>query len=157
MLPSNRPHAHTTRIPRHLRFPRLPPHRPTRHPIHLPHLRRRADDPPVCVTKSLAIPATPSRRETYPRTSYTLDFRILRHNSPSRRRPCPVPDSRRHAHQPHRKLLRSRYPYRPRLPGLHEIGGIAQAAGIRAPVPVPSEHHLTLVAPELHAPPIASP
>ena len=163
MLPSNRRYADTTKIPRPFRLPRLPTHRPTRRPLHrhgppdfhLPHPRRRADDRHVCVTKSLAISATQSKTRTYPRTSNTLDFRILRHNSPSRRRPRLVPG--RHAHQPHRKLLRARYPHRPRLPGLHEIGGIAQAAGIRAPAPVLSEHHVTLVAPELYAPPTASP
>ena len=165
MLPSNRRYADTTKIPRPFRLPALPTHRPTRPSpsspwapdVHLPHLRRRADDRHVCVTKSLVISATPSKKWTYLRTSNTLDFRILRHNSPSRRRLRRVPDSGRHAHQPHRKLLRARYPHRPRLPGLHEIGGIAQAAGIRAPAPVLSEHHVTLVAPELYAPPTASP
>src|ERR1035438_931952 len=127
------------------------PWAPRLSPAHPPP---RADDRHVCVTKSLAISATQSNTRTYPRTSNTLDFRILRHNSPSRRRPRLVPG--RHAHQPHRKLLRARYPHRPRS-GLREIGGIAQAAGIRAPAPVLSEHHVTLVAPELYAPPIASP
>ena len=91
MLPSNRRYAGTTKIPRPLRLPRLPAHCPTRPPLHhrgrpdfrLPHLRWRAEDRPVCVTKSRTIPATPSRKGTYPRTRNTLNSRILRHNSPS--------------------------------------------------------------------------
>jgi hypothetical protein len=92
MLPSNRRYARTTKIPRPLRLSHRPTQPPLQHRgrpnLRPPHLRRRADDPPVCVTKSLAIPATPSRRETYPRTSNTLDFRILRHNFPG---PGPLP------------------------------------------------------------------
>jgi hypothetical protein len=91
MLPSNRRYACTIKIQRPFRPPSLRTHRPTRHRIHhdghpnsrLPHLRRRAEDRPVCVTKSPAIPATPSRKGTYPPTRNTLNSRILRHNSPS--------------------------------------------------------------------------
>src|ERR1019366_2109451 len=116
-----------------------------------------ADDRPVCVTKSHAIPPSPCSNGAYPRTSNTLDPRIFRHNSPTRWRLRPVPDPRRHAHQPHRKLLRARYPHRPRPPGLHEIGGIPQAARSGAPAWVPSECHLTFVAPPLDASPTVSP
>jgi hypothetical protein len=80
MLPSNRRYADTTRIPRPLRLPRLPGHSPTRRRR---HHRRRAEDRPVCVTKFPAIPATPSRKWAYLRTRNTLNFRNLRHNSPS--------------------------------------------------------------------------
>ena len=77
MLTSNRIYADTSKILRPLPLPRLPPHRPTRHPLHyrrrvrLPHrsrpilrisqLRMRLPDRPVCVTKLPAIPATQSR------------------------------------------------------------------------------------------------
>ena len=96
MLTSNRRYAYTTKIPRPLRLPRLPAHHPTPRPLHhhvrpnlrLPHLRNRAQDRPVCVTKSPAIPATPSRTGAYQRTSNTLNSRILRHNFPS---PAPPP------------------------------------------------------------------
>jgi hypothetical protein len=106
MLPSNRRHAHTTKTPRAFRLPRLPTHRPTRHPLHhhgrpdfrLPRLRNRDDDPPDCVTKSPTIPATPSRKGTYLRTSNTLDSRSLRHNSPS---PGPPPSRGRLRRPPH--------------------------------------------------------
>src|ERR1017187_5290397 len=47
------------------------------------HLRRRADDRLVCVTKSPTSPATPSGKGAYPRKSNTLNSRILRHNSPT--------------------------------------------------------------------------
>src|ERR1017187_3038709 len=91
MLTSNRRYACTIKIQRPFRLPSLRTHRPTRHPIHhhgrpnsrLPHLRWRADDRPVCVTKSPAIPATPTRKGTYRPTRNTLNSRILRHNSPS--------------------------------------------------------------------------
>ena len=91
MLTSNRRYACTIKIQRPFRLPSLRTHRPTRHPIHhhgrpnsrLPHLRRRAEDRPVCVTKFSTNPATPSRKWTYPPTSITLNSRILRHNSPS--------------------------------------------------------------------------
>src|ERR1039458_8096860 len=90
-LTSNRRYACTIKIQRPFRLPSLRTHRPTRHPIHhhgrpnfrLPHLRRRADDRPVCVTKSPTNPATPSRKGTYPPKRNTLNSRILRHNSPS--------------------------------------------------------------------------
>jgi hypothetical protein len=124
MLPSNRRYADITRIPRPFRHPRLPAHRPARRPFPhrgrpiLPqsHLRRRAADRRDCVTKSPTIPATQSRKGTYPRTSNILDFRILRHNSPNpgpplrRPRLCYLPDPRRHPHsaRPHRKLRHTR-------------------------------------------------
>ena len=96
MLPSNRRYAYTTKIQLLLRPPRLPAHRPTRRPLHLrerpnfrlPHLRMRAEDRPVCVTISPVIPATTSSKWTYPCTRNTLNFRILRHRSPS---PGPSP------------------------------------------------------------------
>jgi hypothetical protein len=91
MLTSNRLYARTIKIQRPFRLPSLRTDRPTRHPIHhhgrpnsrQPHLRRRADDPPVCVTKSPTKPATQSRKGTYLHTSITLNSSILRHNSPS--------------------------------------------------------------------------
>src|ERR1019366_7608715 len=91
MLTSNRRYACTIKIQRPFRLPSLPTHRPTRHPIHhhgcpdfrLPHLRRRTEDRPDCVTKLPAIPATPSRKMAYLRTRNTRNSRILRHNSPS--------------------------------------------------------------------------
>jgi hypothetical protein len=91
MLPSNRRYAYTTKIPLPLRLSRLPAHHPTRRPRHhherpnlrLPHLRNRAQDRPVCVTKFPTIPATQSTKGTYPRTRNALNFHILRHHSPS--------------------------------------------------------------------------
>ena len=105
MLPSNRRYAYTTKIPRPLQPPRLPAHRPTLRPLHLrgrpnfrlPHLRMRAEDRPVCVTKSPVVPATTSSKWTYQRTRNTLNFRILRHKSPS---PDPLPSRGRLARLP---------------------------------------------------------
>ena len=73
----------------------LPFHHRGRPNFLLSHLRTRTQDPPVCVTKSLAIPATPSRNGAYLRTRNTLDSRVLRHNSPS---PGPPPSRRRLCH-----------------------------------------------------------
>src|ERR1039458_7868096 len=98
MLPSNRRYADTTKIPqpRLSRRPTLPPlHHHGRSDSRLPHLRRRTEDRPVCVTKFLTIPATPSRKGTYLRTRNTLDSRVLRHNFP---RPGPPPSRRRLCH-----------------------------------------------------------
>ena len=65
MLPSNRRHAVPTPTPR-------------------PSRRNCPVDPPNCVTKFPAIPATQTRQATYPHTSNTLDSRELRHNAPPR-------------------------------------------------------------------------
>src|ERR1019366_7472296 len=88
MLPSNRRYARTTKIRLPLRPPSPPAHRPARDPfshrgrpiLPQPHLRRRAEDRPVCVTKLPTNPATPSSTGTYPRTRNTLDSPILRHS-----------------------------------------------------------------------------
>src|ERR1019366_5648626 len=78
MLPSNRRDACPTQTPRP-RYPR----RLHCHPIPIPsHCWKRPGHPPVCVTKSPAIPATQSGKGIYLHTRNTPSSRGLRHKTP---------------------------------------------------------------------------
>ena len=59
-----------------------------------PSPRKGTGDRPVCVTKSLPMSATHSRKMAYPHTRNTHGFRALRHNAPAQPATRPIAHSR---------------------------------------------------------------
>jgi hypothetical protein len=109
-----------------------------------PFLRRRTSDRPDCVTKSLPMSATHSRKMTYPHTRNALGFRVLRHNAPGPAAIRPVAHSRNPRAGQRDKA--ARYP---------EGTPFTGASGGAGPVPASPEETQPLTPPIGFVPPIA--